>query len=478
MLTPFRDYYLIEAVDLDRTWQNYGEAVKKRAATPSSWAILVKHGGDSFHTVGTLTDHEYKRNNITPDHVNDLGHHTITSAGGLKKIRDEMGPIFNRYTPNLHDQTTKSKMWVAIPHHDNHIIATTLRSQQKEPGAMGISPKDHDDIKRDAFMGHVASSVPHPKYIPTVTRMYAEGGIKRVEDIDTQASEAFGKYHQLATNGRLNPKKHVVDTATGSVAIRSVAEMGGQEEWDKNLKTAKLLNPQARNPISETNFKAFKSLDDVRAVVNHPDHKEFFQKESKAALKGSYTTVHDDDDVTVYHPHTHEASVALAHCPHTGQKAAWCTAANSESGKDYFDSYSKDGALLIYHPKKPKYEGEMYQTHPSQQMDEQDNEVHTGREGIVFDNSTNSAVHFGTSSKHWQARFPGFNDAAEKKYRYNHVIDHPEKHDDLTFENDGDFHQYLHSMAKATKPLGEDHPERQRWRKAHSRYFPDEAEGM
>lgn len=364
-LTPFRDYYLIEAVDLDRTWKNYGEAVVKRASTPQSWSILAKvHGGVSHHVIGSLRPNEYEREKITPDHINDIGHHTITSPAGLKKLKVAMGPMINN-APGARD----TDEMIAIPQHDTHMVATILR-QPKPPASDGPISKAlaetsyHDDVKRDAFMEHVQKSVPHPKYIPTVTRMYAEGGIKRMEDIDSQAAEVIGKYHTLATHGRLDPQRQVVDSAAGKVYSVHPDEYGSQEELEKNRRTAKMLNPEARDkPIPETNFKAFKSLDDFRAVVDHERHSQFFASERKSALKGSYDVVHDDEHVTVYHPKTYEAAKALSFCPHSGKKAAWCTAADSKSGEGYFNDYHSDGPLLIFHPKQPKHPGEMYQAH-------------------------------------------------------------------------------------------------------------------
>lgn len=462
-LTPFREYYLIEAVDLDRTWATHKDKIMARSQEISGYE------GEEKITDPTGRYTETEKRQVHPS--------TLTDGRAAK-----MHPGVKEWRPMYRDK---------------HMVATIMR-QPKPPASDGpisaaLNDTDyHESVKKDAFMDVVQKAAPHPKYIPTITKMYANGSIKKIEDIGTQAADVFAKYHALSLAGKLNPKLNTHGVERRADRPWGATPGDGLGEWGA-AGPDRQTGQVPKGPV-HTDFRSMQTIDQVRDVVNHHSYHDFFKQESKAALKGQFSVVHDDDQVTVYHPHTWEASKHLAHCPHSGRKVAWCTAANSDDAKETFESYSKDGPLLIFHPKKPRREGELYQSHinSGQHMDEHDEpsnflhgrvpterEVREGapraRASARFKNvSLAGGTAFGPGPGQVKESKPG--EFSVKKYTYDYVIDNPDKHDDVTWENDSGFHDYLHHEAARTKPLGEDHPERQRWRRAHSRYFPDEVE--
>lgn len=444
-LPSFSEYYLIEAVDLDRTWETHKDKIMKRVLEGKHNVELRERKllgpGSSFTSIptnGRPWDDAAEKEARRMIHHNVVNHYQY-KAQTPQNLKQETADRMASQSHPLH---------VTTSYNDQHLAAATLRQAVANDGAAAemkakgvdtthaqFAAEDHARAKQ-VFMDMVKEAAPHPKYIPTITKMYATGQIKRMEDIPTQAAEAFGQYHKLATHGRLDPDKHVAVDATKGLQVIKRSEFT-PEAWkarnDKNYDT----------PVQETNFKAFSDLNDVRAVTQHPDHRDFFKTESKAALKGQYTVVHDDDDVTVYHPHTWEASKSLAVCPHSGKKASWCTATDSTFGKNNFEHYSKQGPLLIYHPKNPLHDGEMYQTHhaSNQYMDEHDEEVdyhhhstakRTNDRGIVSAYVDEDGVEQSRRGAHpgfAEARFPGFNSKSALTYTYNHMYDHPEQYD-------------------------------------------------
>jgi hypothetical protein len=423
-LPSLTEYYLIEAVDLDRTWETHKDKIIGRA-----------HEG-RHHVTAAGGDHrEYGKDHLNAEVVarapweNDTEAHE--SARSLMHTNTDSKYLY--FDPDNKRELARDKKRIesGLNHrytiyHDQHSVAVAIR-RSVEGGLNGNDEVPHGFAK-EHFMNMVKEAAPHPKYIPTSVKMYANGAIKRMEDIPTQAAEAFGKYHKLATHGRLNPNKYIVDSEHRGRMIADKTQPGneGIHEYDK---WKKKKNPEWLTPVQETNFKAFDSLNDVRLVTDHDDHKAFFAKERTG--KSNHTIVHDDDDVTVYHPHDHEAAVSLAFCPHTGKKAAWCTSADSSSGASYFDDYSKNGALLIYHPKKPLHDGEMYQTHhaSNQYMDEHDDDVDYHHHSTARrTNDLGITQKYENTDRRPSARFPGFNSKSALDYTYQHMYENPEKY--------------------------------------------------
>ncbi len=125
------------------------------------------------------------------------------------------------------------------------------------------------------------------------------------------------------------------------------------------LKKKKLIKPE------HADIGKFKNLEDLE---NAMEQYELPQEENTD--KGDSSIIEDNDQFKVIIPHDQKAAC------YYGQGTRWCTAAKSNN---QFNTYNKDGDLVIIIPKKPKYTGEKYQLHRSTltqtMMDEKDEEI-------------------------------------------------------------------------------------------------------
>lgn len=270
------------------------------------------------------------------------------------------------------------------------------------PGAIGEHSKTNEDVAKFRLKNAVEGAAPRAKYIPKILKMYANGSINRFEDIRTQAADAFKKYDKLVTQGH----------------IRTDLGVGGTPfDGDPN------------RFIGHHQLKKMTSLRQIQDVVNHPAYAEALKEPAPKAKEGEYSIVHDDEHVTVYQPHTHAASVALAHCPHTGKKASWCISSDSEGGKQLFDEDGTHntpypGAKFFFHPKNPKHPGELHAVVPlaNEYRDEHDDEAHYSDS---LRRSYNTGIQHEAEDGEIRGRYPGFGHGEITQALYKHAYEKP-----------------------------------------------------
>jgi hypothetical protein len=189
---------------------------------------------------------------------------------------------------------------------------TTFKDEQGNPKL---------DVVTNYVMDKLETSDPTPKqiYVPWITREYAKGNIKRIEDAVVWLPNFLAVYEKA--------------------------------------KKRSDFRPDAKD-IMRLSYPQFYSLMSNYELPPEP-----------IKDKGTAEVVLDDSLVRVIIPKNEQAAC------YYGQGTRWCTAATQSD--NYFDSYNRRGNLYIILPKKPNYEGEKYQLHfqSEQFMDENDDPV-------------------------------------------------------------------------------------------------------
>jgi hypothetical protein len=92
-------------------------------------------------------------------------------------------------------------------------------------------------------------------------------------------------------------------------------------------------------------------------------------KEQERQIRKDAELVYQDENITIIHPKTKEASILY------GKGTRWCTSA--QESENMFEEYNKEGNLYIILPKHPQRTGEKYQLHIESRsfMDELDNPI-------------------------------------------------------------------------------------------------------
>jgi hypothetical protein len=159
-------------------------------------------------------------------------------------------------------------------------------------------------------------------YMPWITREFAKGNIRRIEDVLSRVRLTLEEYHQYKTRR---------DFAANNPLIKDIMRV----DW-KTLE---------------------KYVADYKPVYTEKD-------------TGKYQKIFDDATVMVILPEDLQASKYWAQ--YGGCDTEWCT-----RFPDMFRKYTSDGPLYIIIPKQPHHEGEKYQYHPktSQLMDEEDSPI-------------------------------------------------------------------------------------------------------
>jgi hypothetical protein len=165
-----------------------------------------------------------------------------------------------------------------------------------------------------------ADPTPNKLYTPWLTREYAKGRIKRLEDMDSRYNT------WLASHFKYKNKRDFPPELKDIMRIDAPSFLTGMVNYE----------PPPEELKNKGNSKLVADTPSARVIVPL------------------------DQDAACYY----------------GQGTQWCTAATR--GTNYFDHYDNNGPLYIILPKHPKYNGEKYQLHfyDEQFMDEQDNEVY------------------------------------------------------------------------------------------------------
>lgn len=192
---------------------------------------------------------------------------------------------------------------------------------------LGLDGHDATDEKILDRLFHLlenADPTPNKIYTPWLAREYANGSIKRLEDLDG-LRVLLSDYHRY---------KNRRDFPADAKDIMRLSASTGSNRL---------------------------ALFNVLSRYTPPDREE--------ANRGSAETVYEDGDVRVIHPKDERAAC------YYGQGTQWCTAATRS--ENYFNQYNSEGPLYILLPKNPQRSGEKYQLHfeSNQFMNESDNPV-------------------------------------------------------------------------------------------------------
>jgi hypothetical protein len=437
-MKTFRNFLLTEAYDRSKTVENFRDKIEERLRTPR--ALKTHEGVVVSHNTMNWDDH-LQRHKENPSAYGGAVYDDSDSVAAIAGIRSRgpYGQPLDTHPYNLLDTTTPIKEldhfksdrdWrhkrlddmIADPsvHKVSKDIAKTAKSPEGNSGVilggsaapyyseLHVTNRQYDagmsvrDVVYDNFMRKLEGALPHPKYVQAALKMYTnpKGGIARTEDLFSTVASAFHDYHAIASKGKLDSTKwaamsrkqeiHDQDTKIVGQLTQHISDEEGNGhpvgykvyvELEAAKKNVKDLAPLAKGP-KHTEFNRFTSLEQLQHTINHPQYKHILNpvpKVSDAKEGEDYDVIHDNDEATVYHAKTEHGAWVLAHCPHTGEKASWCTAPNPrhKGAHNYFRQYHEQGPLIIVHPKHPTRPGEIYQIHrPSGQwMDENDNDM-------------------------------------------------------------------------------------------------------
>ncbi len=246
-----------------------------------------------------------------------------------------------------------------------------------------MTPREYAHHK---FMGDLEAALPHPKYVQAALRMYTNpnGGIHRTEDMFSTVADAFHKYHAIASKGKLLADQRV-KSPLGSTYDDMKKHADANWEYENVKDMIGLTHVASGIPITQeyvdakkkesdkgfplhSEFQRFDKYIQLSNVVNHQKYKRILDPvpEVSDAKEGvDYEKVHEDEHQTVYHPKTEHGAWVLAHDPHSGEKASWCTAPDpkNKNAHNYFNSYHNQGPMLIVHQKDPNHKVGMVQIH-------------------------------------------------------------------------------------------------------------------
>ncbi len=438
-MKTFRNFLLTEAYDRSKTVENFRDKIEERLRTPRA---LKTHEGTMISGWSTAYfDKHVKKHKEDPSAYAGALYDDSDPVGAIVGIRSRgpYGQPLHAHPFNLHDTTTPikeldhfkdardhrhSELDKQLADPSVHPVSKDLAKQAKSPdGNSGVvlggepdsqynmvhvTNRQYDagmsvrDVVHDNFMRKLEAALPHPKYVQAALKIYTNpnGGVNRTEDLFSTVAGAFHDYHAIASKGKLDPTRwaamsrkqdiHDVDSQTVEHLSRHISseEAAGHPvgykvyaELEAAKKNVKDLAPLAKGP-KHTEFNRFTSFDQLQHTINHPQYKHILNpvpKISDAKEGEDFDVIHDNDEATVYHAKTEHGAWVLAHCPHTGEKASWCTAPDPrhKGAHNYFHHYNEQGPLIIVHPKHPTRPGELYQIHrPSGQwMDENDEDM-------------------------------------------------------------------------------------------------------
>lgn len=294
----------------DDTWAKYGRAIKERTRT--------------YGTNGTDLIHPFDRDDLI-----------------IQTMRS-------------HGQTM-------------HHTSTVLGNPQARAGFFAKTGVP-EHILRPYIEKQVQEYAPHPKYERVMTRWLANGSIAHIEDLQ-MVGEALQKHQRLVQAGVFTGPH--AETQMWRINHPDMQYQHSEFSDDNRWSFAEPYNYRYRpeletKTIKNADFNSFPTWRHLKSVVD--EHSSRLKEAQVRIEQGKdYHIVHEDDDVVVYHPLNHAAARKLSraglNCE--GNRAHWCTATESPTN---FVSYSRSGPLLIFKPKNPIDEQEIYQSHPSQTM--------------------------------------------------------------------------------------------------------------
>jgi hypothetical protein len=432
-MKSFRSFMLTEAYSRDKTLSNWKDKLDARANTPMELGYtsvtpdhLGRHQSRTITPTSHSWDDHYQAWKENPeaytarwDHSHILGHigsvqtsdvvgHQTSGFHGMDLDRPiKESESFQKLKRVEHDGVDhQEKHGVISPdaattyhaeldHQDKH---TRFKFQQHQDGLTNreaeMTPREYAHHK---FMSDLESALPHPKYVQTALRMFTnpQGGITRTEDMFSTVADAFHRYHEIASKGKLLPDARVnlpIGTSKEEIGAHTSAnwEWANRNEMvgTQDLKTGKLVTQEEVDGLKKkaergyplhSEFQRFDKLPHLASVVTHPKYKRILEPvpEVSDAKEGvDYEKVHEDDHQTVYHPKTEHGAWVLAHDPHTGEKADWCTAPDpkNRNAHNYFSTYHAQGPMLIVHK---NHEPGIFQIHTAsdQWMNQYDHNV-------------------------------------------------------------------------------------------------------
>ena len=436
-MKTFRNFLLTEAYDRSKTMENYRDKIEEHLRTPralkthegiiisqgsnSDWdSHLQKHKEDPKAYAGAIYDDSNRVGAIVgmrahgpygqPLHPHPFGLLDTTTPikelDHFKEVRDYRHKRLDDMIahPSTSEETKRVARNAKGPEGFSGVALGDEPNSQYYP--VHVTNRQYDagmsvrDVVHDNFMRKLEDALPHPKYVQAALKMYTnpKGGVTRTEDLFSTVAGAFHDYHTIASKGKLDPTrwaemskkqdlydagkrnveyltKHIEDETNAGHPVGS-----GVHDTLKDAKQAVAdFEPLAKSP-KHTEFNRFTSFSQLQHVVNDPRYKHILNpvpKISDAKEGEDFDVIHDNDEATVYHVKTAHGAWVLAHDPHTGQKAAWCTAPDPrhKGAHNYFHHYNEQGPLIIVHPKHPTRPGELYQIHrPSGQWNDENDE--------------------------------------------------------------------------------------------------------
>lgn len=409
-MKTFRTFLMTEAYDRSKTVTNWRDKIEERLKTP----IILDNSNSSFSVSLYSPDwHEHLekwKENPSEYRPHYDTTHPISGVVGIDHSR-------HRHTDgsgyNLLDINTPMK---ELDHFRDEREHYHIASANEPEGHSGIvikgyghihrlEPTNHQyesgmsvrDVAHDNFMRDLEGALPHPKYVQAALKMYTnpKGNVGRTEDLLSNVADAFHKYHFIASKGKLDSSAYAVphykqDTYKTDIETFQKLDAHIKEKREKGLPVSPevlslhhdLKADGKKQEPKHTEFNRFDTFDHLKNVIQDPRYKKVLNPVPKLedAKEGEdYDVIHNNSEATFYHPKTAHGAWVLAHCPHTGEKASWCTAPDpsNRGAHNYFHNYNADGPLVIVHPKNPSRPGELYQVHtPSNQwMDENDEDV-------------------------------------------------------------------------------------------------------
>ncbi len=128
-----------------------------------------------------------------------------------------------------------------------------------------------------------------------------------------------------------------------------------------------------KNKLSKKDITQYQSDADLfEAILPYLDSDLRSKRQREKEESTNYKIVHKDAEWTIYTPLTWEASVSL------GRGTNWCTAADSEDGKKYFEQYNADDPLYILINNNDPTQKYQFHFDSKQFMDSADRDIDIG----------------------------------------------------------------------------------------------------